>query len=495
MALNKAIQFRHLITQLTHQERIQFLSKLVGSHLDIILTSLFRYLLKSNQLDEVNEFNKELSDIIQSRKDKPAPLCTRNIKLDEFPRAIIGYSASFLDQLDYINFSLSNRSTYLGCNSPNTLQELNLKDILDYSAINLTSFPSIRCLHIDPFKTAQSQQRFSVAIDDASIFNQISELRLNAKEKTGWVQPFLDQNIVNCDNITALECKRFGSWTSRPGAKMQGDEFLALLTTFPRLTHLQMNGVRITGGITAQDIADVCPKVVGLAVTTADQATVPTHLPRTLASQLKYLSLRQGKKKCFDCDNIAFDKLEELRLWWPDNQSLNAILKSALNLKKVHIKYWEHWMTNDEIQNSIADLISKSTFLRYAGFSITSPRFGDVLEGIEHGLFKIKTQHRTELKLSIMIRNSEWQPNDFTFKVARVINSLETCDIDDFMFIWEFKGHNDDKSKLLLDDLRNISKHSKVFQYQYDDKSQFIITNRNCKINGYQTSFVLGNKI
>eukprot|EP01083_Nonionella_stella_P287733 979515_1 len=119
MSLTKAIQFRHLSSQLSHEERIQFLSQLVDSHADIIFTSLFRHLCKPNQINQVNEFNNRLSDVIQSRKEKPKPLCTRNIKIDQIPRAIIGYVASFLKQRSYIRLSMSNRSIYLGCNSPN----------------------------------------------------------------------------------------------------------------------------------------------------------------------------------------------------------------------------------------------------------------------------------------------------------------------------------------------------------------------------------------
>eukprot|EP01083_Nonionella_stella_P115796 343665_1 len=121
MSLAKVIEFRHLITQLTSEERVAFLSKLVDSHMDIYIWSgLFHYFAQSNQLDEVNRFNRSLSDIIQSRKEKPKTISTRNIKLHQLPRAIVGYTASFLDQWDYIDFSMSNRSIYLGCNSPNT---------------------------------------------------------------------------------------------------------------------------------------------------------------------------------------------------------------------------------------------------------------------------------------------------------------------------------------------------------------------------------------
>eukprot|EP01083_Nonionella_stella_P096467 271208_1 len=233
MSLGKAIQFRHLITQLTHQERIGFLSRLVGSHVDMILTCLFQHLSKSNQTDEVNVFNKQLSDIIQSRKDKPAPLCMQNIKLDQFPRAIIGYTASFLDQDDYIHFSISNRSTYLGCNSPNTLQKLNLENINNYSWINTATFASLKCLGVDPSKAMHfASQRF----------NQVLTLRLSANNKRGWVPFFFNQNIVNCNNVTTLDCDSFGDAST----KMEGNEFLSLLRKFPNLRHLRMSHVFVT---------------------------------------------------------------------------------------------------------------------------------------------------------------------------------------------------------------------------------------------------------
>eukprot|EP01083_Nonionella_stella_P143447 445950_1 len=157
MSLNKAIQFQHLISQLTDQERVYFLSKLIGSHLDLLLTSLFHHLSKPNQINEANEFNASLSDIIQSRKEKPLPICARSIKLDQFPKAIIGYMASFLGQRHYNRFSLCNRAIYLGCNSPNTLQRLYLLKPEHYSSINLASFPSIKVFSIDPSKAIESQ--------------------------------------------------------------------------------------------------------------------------------------------------------------------------------------------------------------------------------------------------------------------------------------------------------------------------------------------------
>eukprot|EP01083_Nonionella_stella_P204358 745040_1 len=125
MSLIKVIHFRHLMSQLTHEERVGFLSELILMDSQILLEALFRF-MKSMSINDIDSFTKSLSDIIQSRKEKPNAISKTNIKLHQFPRAIIGHTASFLQQREYVAFNLSNRSIYLGCNSPNQLQQLDL---------------------------------------------------------------------------------------------------------------------------------------------------------------------------------------------------------------------------------------------------------------------------------------------------------------------------------------------------------------------------------
>eukprot|EP01083_Nonionella_stella_P284350 967973_1 len=143
MSLTNAIKFRHLISQLTDEECVSFLSKLVHLHLDIVVTSLFLHLAKTKQTNPLNSFNESLSDIIQSRKEKPKAISFNDMKMNQLPAAIIGHTASFLPQCDYLYFSSSSRSIYLGCNSPNLLHELNVYESEDYSCINLQRFPSV----------------------------------------------------------------------------------------------------------------------------------------------------------------------------------------------------------------------------------------------------------------------------------------------------------------------------------------------------------------
>eukprot|EP01083_Nonionella_stella_P005720 16510_1 len=129
MSLTKAIRFRSLLSQLAHEECVGFLSKLVDSHMDTLVTSLF-HVIKTNQSAPVSSFNESLCNIIESRDEKPqaVPVSLRNPKLAQFPIAIIGHIAPCLTQRNYFHFSSSSRSIYLGCNSPNRLHELSLPD-------------------------------------------------------------------------------------------------------------------------------------------------------------------------------------------------------------------------------------------------------------------------------------------------------------------------------------------------------------------------------
>eukprot|EP01083_Nonionella_stella_P285395 971394_1 len=339
MSLTKAIKFQHLISQLTHEECVGFLSKLVDSHMNIIVRSLFHHFVKANQnqINQLNSFNESLSNIIQSRKEKPKTISPRNMKLSQLPRAIIGHTASFLDQWDYLDFSMSNRCIYLGCNSPNLLYELNVEQITDYSSINLQSFTSVKTLHIDPSKAIEPQ--------DSPIFNQITTLRLDANEQRGWIEQFLNQKIIHHDTVTVLCCEQFGDVGDDLDIKT--NEFLKLLASFPNLNHIKMSNVFLADDITAQDIATVCPNIIGLGVN-GGCGQLNNDLITLFARKLKYLSCTEiDETDEMDFDTVSFDTLEELQMITPRNRSLNSIINSASNLKKIFI------MSRSEAQSDI----------------------------------------------------------------------------------------------------------------------------------------------
>eukprot|EP01083_Nonionella_stella_P176341 616687_1 len=289
--------------QLTHEERVGFLSKLAQTHMDIILTTLFTHLVQTNQINEATHFNESLSNIINSRKETPKAVPTNNIQIHQLPRALIGHTASFLKQCDYITFSLSNRSIYLGCNSPNLLHELDLFG-RDYSPFNLTAFPSVQILQIDPSRVIESPPNWSF---DSPPFNQVNTLDLFANDSHGWVEQFLNLNIINYESVTTLQCLDFGSL--RPNDPMEGNEFLNLLTRFPNITNIKLDGV-FAVNITAQEIANLWPNLIGLYID-GGYREFNANLITLLASKLKYLAFsRPGVDNLFYFDSVTLDKLE-----------------------------------------------------------------------------------------------------------------------------------------------------------------------------------------
>eukprot|EP01083_Nonionella_stella_P159865 521968_1 len=481
MALVKAIQFRHLVTQLTKEERVG----LLDSHTDIVLTSLFYYFIQTDHTNQVNILNESVSTIIQSRKDKPKATPVRDIKLHQLPKAIIGFTASFLDQYDYIACSMSNRSIYLGCHSPNLLRQLDLTEITDDSCIHLQSFPSVKKLWIDPSKAMKSQHNFSF---DSPIFNQITSLILEAKLPHGWVQQFLNQNIVNCGTVTTLNCEVCADVTA--DVEMKRNEFLTLLTQFPNLKHLTLSGVIVTDDFTAQELMDLCPKIIGLNLNGGD-IQLNECLIRLFASKLKYLAFAQYEKDEFNFDTVIFGNLEELiiTIFTADNQLFDGILKSAPKLKKISIELQgiNPLMNNDDIKNAMEKVFMKCPLLNHLYFKTTKrsdfcSMFMEALEGIQRGLFKIKNQHKKEMIIAIRTYGLQAEAINVTLNVGRLVQSLESSDINDFMFVWNFFDEvEDDEMNEIFQKLCNVCGHNvNVLRCEH----KLIIANLNCKING-----------
>eukprot|EP01083_Nonionella_stella_P126711 383616_1 len=100
----------------------------------------------------------------------------------QLPRALIGYTASFLPQMDYVKFAMSNRSIYLGCNSPNLLPELDLTIIEDCSSINLATFASVKTLSIELPNAIESTLNWNF---DSPKFKQANTLKIYANKTHG----------------------------------------------------------------------------------------------------------------------------------------------------------------------------------------------------------------------------------------------------------------------------------------------------------------------
>ena len=105
--LTGSIRFRSLLSQLSKDEYLTFMSKIFDQNLtELIGTSMFNYFMKPDTASNQNQLgvdgaNDILSSIIQSRQTTNSSTSPAKPNLDTLPKSIIGHTASFLKQKAY----------------------------------------------------------------------------------------------------------------------------------------------------------------------------------------------------------------------------------------------------------------------------------------------------------------------------------------------------------------------------------------------------------
>eukprot|EP01083_Nonionella_stella_P240398 840421_1 len=92
------------------------------------------------------------------------------------------------------------------------------------------------------------------------------------------------------------------------------------------------------------------------------------------------------------------------------------------------------------------------------------------------------------MRIDVNVYDADVKIDHFASNVGRIINSLESSTTTDFMFIWNLRDLCSKKFEKMLKHVCKISKHAQIWGWGSRNAQKFIITNRNCKINGYQDS-------
>eukprot|EP01084_Bolivina_argentea_P127162 224950_1 len=490
MQLNKAIKFRYLSAQLTVTEHRHFIHKLLDYNTNIINSALFYQILNQsiNNSTQSDHINTLVSNIILSRKKKSKPHTTQTIKLDLIPKSLIGVTASFLEQSDYINFSKSNRIIFIGCNSPNLLQQLDLRKIRNYNSINLSSFPSTKKLSFHLKKFDQFPHAYTLPA-----INELKCIDINENKKGhSNIDIFINQNLINTSTITQLKC----SWFGKSDKLFNRHKFIELLTKFPSLQHLHLFFVFV--GIDCNQLKQTLPYLKALTVNGGAE-TRNKQLILALGSQLQslaFFSNRGGRD--YELKNICFGKLKELKLSRPSVKSIDDILKTAVNLRTISVKTTVRGislMTGDDAKNVFSKLINSCKLLEYIEFIDEGELIESVLDGIYNGLFETKNMKRKQMKMEIVIKECNSVEQDISklfgllvLNVVKIINCLKLSNVCDFMIIVVIDRKIEKKT--VMNNLKAIV--SSDIELKQQGKA-IIITNKCCKINGYTEKWTTGN--
>ena len=478
MATAKAIRFRHLESQLNANEKVRFVSRLVNQPNNVIARALFMYFMQSENGESENvNANNILSKIITKRETKASIDSQSNPKLDGLPKQLIGATASFLKQQDYFNLSKTNRSVYLGCNTPNLLQELNLLDIEDYSSINLALYPSVKTMRLKLSKFKD----FTFPQSGSSVMNQLESLSVYGEQAETNINELVAQNQFNFSNVSKLELNDFGNLGLNNAVDI--DTLYHILSHFNDLHCLTFSRGILNGPLDGQKLKELHPNLNSVELLCRPQESVASVL-QTFANQLQRVTIHAAlfdELEDLDLSKLNFGKLRSLDIVTPTATCWGGILKTASSLASIHIYRTASYalLLAADAEKMMTKTVTSCKLLDYIECMDEENIILSMMEGIAKGLFQTKMIKRKEMKISIVFREQCKDFKDFVYKVGNVVQWLQNSETQHFVLHLNMLFSGDGLGQL-VDELQLISSNTLVKRYDY----LIVITNNNRAING-----------
>ena len=450
MALVQAIKFRDLLAQLSSIETLSFVTDLASSDPQLIIRALTsRFICQSRSSDDDTEnqnCNDILSKIIQSRDSDDNKSCDE--KLDTLPRRVIGICSSFLDQTSYAALSVTNRSIYLGSNTPILLQELTVKykSDSDHGLLDICKFQFAKKFILKvPLKDEDSRICDDLAISRYKmkiIASQIAKMsRLQALDLSDVHAEFIA--IIANHETTNQRTKSLSVtlWESEIGDYDDEpyDRFVSSITDFKQLQFLKFRNQNDLNPDRYDDdemmnrsLIESCSNLRGLDLDDRGYG-IEYDVLQSIGHRLQYLFLYDragcfihsvGEKK-FD-----FNNLRELRQGSHcANDSLQTVLETSINLEKVELRGKSG---NSDLCQQLLKQCERLRYLEVREFRNKD----EVLQSLERSLFFNNTIHRDTLK--IRINTSSWaleRCEECILKLVRLSNALSLNPVDQWMLI------------------------------------------------------------
>ena len=497
MTLVQAVEFRELIKQLTAKETQSFINELASCHPELIVSSLSSYFVyqSTNKGDhrENAQCNKIVSTIIQSRdSDNNA---VDDERFDTLPRRIIGLCASYLDQSSYVALSATNRSTYLGCNTPCTLQEVNLR----YRSKSTDSCPDLSTF---PFATKMTPWATTDDTSESILASQIIRMpRLHSLDFGGMAWESI--RIIAADNATneRITSASF-CYTHNDSEPDKIRHFIHLLALFKNIQFLK---VRMMGQpdqdmewySVTQPFIQSLSNLKGLDFDDNDTTGIECRLLECIGHQLQYLVLHD-RTGVFSAVGrvlqVDFTNLRQLRQRRGcHDYSIRLILNTAVNLEKVSVP----------IEcDSMEDILAKCKKLKYLEIdAFGGARLIISLDVVLHSLVQSFFQmHKEFLKIRFNVAFPTKSDCDKCVAILdRIIRILSKNKGDQWMLIFHLKPYDLDQRYIHLGESEFIrelhqglpSDISETTVLQEGDNTIVLIANPGYPICGWRESWLM----
>ena len=383
--------------------------------------------VSTDQSDSLTTMTSLVSDILQKRSVSTAN--HSQMKFNDIPSPLVGEIASYLHQKTYAGFSRTSRKVFVSCNSPNTLRNMDLTKVTDYTAIRLEQFPHLNHLVFNLKRISQFNDK------NGQRFHGNKQLRSLLIYGDGSTSS--DMNVLASDSspcFASVRCLAFREFIG--GAAMNFDIFVKMLAKFRYLTHLLALQIAIVpiATLSADKLRTVCPDIVDLnSFSTASRLT--EIMVAAWGSRLHTLSVDSALP---DISNNDMSGLKRLFVASLHIRDIEAILDSTDNLREIafipNMNTPPYPNLNDQ---DVMDII-KRCIVEYRSLEFfyisTRCHFEAICSGIHRGLFVTKKRKRQKImiKLNVDVREIS-NADDFVCSVSKIIQVLEISEVKEWM--------------------------------------------------------------
>ena len=474
MSLPELVKFRDLADQLSQHETQQLLLHFSERHARLILSALFVHFQKNPESSQsvIGDMHRCISNIIETREkdntneeddDSGNPK-----RLYNLPRALIGVTASFLEQGEYAFFSRTCRSIYLGCNAPNQLQSFDVSHLTGDAFLDLRRFEFAKCFKFSPAQLA----RLTAHIDGAAL-RHLERVVVDG-EQHFVIDSLVADEHIDMRNVTTLECR----YLSGPQGTRQ---FARLFSKFPNVQYFHVYDIQMTDVNFASMRDSVVQQFLALRglKLCCTSATNTGSLLNAVGEKLECLDFWPDNG--VDLSNTNFSRLRELNMTVVcrvgGDQVITDILKTAIHLRKVRLDLWASVKTE-----TLTGFFTRCEELEYLEIQVdvedehTCETFEWILDCIEKGLFETRSLKRDSIKIrvrAVFPKQDDYYCKLVAMKVRRIVRWLEMRNNQDFMLILEA----DDS---VLDAITDVSGDVVLNR----GKGALAISNANCRICG-----------
>ena len=556
MSVVAGVRFRHLISQLTEQETKSFILQLDPN---LITKALFYYVIHQSTTaapdgKQTDDVTLMVSDVIQSRKPLTTEKDIEDTKcksLDTLPQRVIGKVASYLQEGSYKVLSYTNRAIYIGCNTPNLLQDLTVdaeNQAVTDKITKMPRYPFAKHVHVTvqdlSAKRAdiiqrtfcQMQRVRSLSIwmrptcRSQGAFEQIAGQTSHCYGREFPEQiEFLDILIREADEPLTTSLHPY--WFS-PG------RFAYALMCFPNIRYLSLTMRENRIDEEQYDQRDLVlvestfNDLLGLRVDGMDE--IGETVLQTNHKSLRYLSIglwlgypQHGAL----LNSLTFPALKELQFNGNELIPIISFVESAssTNLEKISLKFYcgvaNESTTDPEAMEGIIEKVI-TNYLKLNVLKVVlvfedvddhyyydanwarghEPMTASIIWGIEQGLSKTQDLSRDTFKICIKTTLiNQLDRVQLMLSLQPMMRALIDCNIGDFMVILRINGTVDvDEKKACnfdhvipaiekeeLESLRSISDNIVIHKVSPTPCQKWVISYKEYKMNGYSEQWMM----